>query len=162
MPVVIEIVTVVDAPATVVFDLELDVDVHAASLAGSGETATTSTGRRRLGPDDEVTFSARHLGRRWCMTSRVTAYERPHRFVDEQVRGPFRTLRHEHLFEALSAQRTRMTDRMGITAPAGPLGTAVTHLLLAPYLRRLLRQRAAHVKHAAEAGDGCSCDRRPG
>ncbi|WP_432537802.1 SRPBCC family protein [Kineococcus arenarius] len=154
MPVVIEVVTVIDAPPAVVFDLELDVDVHAASLAGSGETATTSTGRRRLGPDDEVTFHARHLGRSWRMTSRITAHERPHRFVDEQTRGPFRTLHHEHLFEALTAQRTRMTDRMSITAPAGPLGAAVAHLLLAPHLRRLLRERAAHVKHAAEAGDG--------
>jgi hypothetical protein len=37
---VIRIVTVIDAAATVV-DLELDGDVHADSVAGSGETATT-------------------------------------------------------------------------------------------------------------------------
>jgi len=64
MPAVIEVVTVVKAAPEVVFDLELDVDVHAASLAGSQETATTSTGRRRLGLGDEVTFHARHLGLR--------------------------------------------------------------------------------------------------
>ena len=156
MPVVIEVVTVIDAPPDVVFDLELDVDVHAASLAGSGETATTSTGLRRLGLGDEVTFHARHLGVRWRLTSRVTAHDRPHRFVDEQVRGPFRALHHEHVFEALGAGRTRMTDRMGITAPAGPVGAVVARLLLAPYLRRLLRRRAAHIAHAAGAGGGHS------
>lgn len=71
-------------------------DAHAGSLAGSRETATTSTGRRRLALGDEVTFRARHCGLRWRMTSRITACERPRRFVDGQTRGPFRELRHEH------------------------------------------------------------------
>jgi ligand-binding SRPBCC domain-containing protein len=34
------------------------------------------------------------------MTSRITEWSRPERFVDEQVRGPFAAFRHEHLFEA--------------------------------------------------------------
>ncbi|AGL17550.1 SRPBCC family protein [Actinoplanes sp. N902-109] len=146
----IEVVTDIDAPRTVVFDLELDMDVHAASLATSAEQATTSTGRPRLGPGDEVTFRARHLGLTWHMTTRISAHDRPRRFVDEQTRGPFRTLHHEHLFTALSPARTRMTDRMTVTAPLGPLGHLVTRLLLAPYLRRLLHQRGAHIKHLAE------------
>jgi len=151
VPAVIEVVTVIKAAPAVVFDLELDVDVHAASLAGSEETATTSTGRRRLALGDEVTFHARHLGRRWSMVSRITVLDRPRLFVDEQIRGPFRLLRHEHLFDDLRDAGTRMTDRMTVAAPLGPLGVVVTRLLLAPYLRRLLEQRAAHIKRAAEA-----------
>lgn len=151
MPHLIEVVTEIDAARDAVFDLELDMDVHAASLAGSGETATTSTGRRRVALGDEVTFRARHFGLVWRMTSRVTAHDAPRRFVDEQVRGPFRTLRHEHVFDDLGAGRTRMTDRMTVTAPLGPLGPVVTRLLLAPYLRRLLTRRAAYIKQVAEA-----------
>lgn len=45
----------------------------------------------------------------------------------------------------------QMTDRMTIGAPLWPVGAVVTRLLLVPYLRRLLRQRAAHVKRVAEA-----------
>ncbi|WFE39992.1 SRPBCC family protein [Micromonospora sp. WMMD998] len=148
MPATIEVVSIIGAAPDVVFDLERDVDVHAASLSGSDETATTSTGRRRLELGDEVTFRARHFGLRWRMTSRITAYERPSRFVDEQVRGPFRSLRHEHLFHALDGGRTRMTDRMTVSAPLGPLGAAAL-LFVVPYLRRLLRQRAAHIRIAA-------------
>jgi len=151
VPGVVEVVTLIDAPAALVFDLELDVDVHAASLAGSGERATTSSGRRTLGLGDEVTFRARHLGLPWHLTSRVTAHERPHRFVDEQVRGPFRVLHHEHLFTGLGPDRTRMTDRLDVTAPAGVLGAVVARAVLRPYLRGLLRRRAAHVKRTAEA-----------
>jgi ligand-binding SRPBCC domain-containing protein len=151
VPAVIEVVTMIKAVPDVVFNLELDVDVHAASLAGSQETATTSTGRRRLAFGDEVTFHARHLGIPWRMVSRITVYERPRRFVDEQTSGPFRTLHHEHLFHELQHGGTRMIDRMTVGAPLGLLGAIVTRLLLVPYLRRLLKQRAAHIKHMAEA-----------
>ncbi|MGI5522473.1 SRPBCC family protein [Micromonospora sp. CA-259024] len=151
MPTLIEIESVIGAAPHVVFDLELDVDVHAASLEGSQETATTSTGRRHLTLGDEVTFRARHLGLRWCMTSRITVYERPYRFVDEQTQGPFSALRHEHHFQDLDCGGTKMTDRLSISAPMGPLGAAVTRVLIAPYLRQLLKRRAAHIKNLAEA-----------
>jgi ligand-binding SRPBCC domain-containing protein len=139
VPALIAVVTVIGATPDVVFDLELDVDVHAASLAASRETATTSTGLRRVGLGDEVTFCARHFGLVWRMTSRITAHEPPHRFVDEQVRGPFRALRHEHVFDDLGDGRTQMTDRMTASAPLGPLGALVTRVLLAPHLRALLK-----------------------
>jgi ligand-binding SRPBCC domain-containing protein len=150
VPAEIEVVSIINAAAATVFDLELDVDVHADSLPASRETATT-TGGRRLALGDEVTFRARHFGRQWRMTSRITEYDRPVRFVDEQTRGPFRAMRHEHHFEPVGPTRTRMTDRMTIRAPLGPLGAVVTRLLLAPYLERLLAERAAHIRRTAEA-----------
>ena len=146
----VEVVTLVRADPLTVFDLELDADVHAASMAPSGEAAVTSTGRAALGPGDEVTFTARHFGVSWRLVARVTQYDRPRRFVDEQIRGPFRRLRHEHLFEAVSDGTTRMTDRLSFTAPLGPLGAVVGRAVLAPYLRRLLEQRAAYVRRLAE------------
>lgn len=162
MPVVIEVTTDVAAPPSVVFDLELDVDVHAASMAGSDERAGTSSGSRRLQAGDEVTFDARHLGVRWRMTSRITAYERPHRFVDEQVRGPFAVLHHEHRFEP-RAGGTRMTDRMTVALPGGPPGALLTRCLAGPYLRRLLLRRAQHVRGLAEGSSagGAAGSSRP-
>ena len=46
---------------------------------------------------------------RW--RTRITVWEPPHRFVDEQIRGPYTLWRHEHRFEA-NAEGTRMTDRI--------------------------------------------------
>jgi ligand-binding SRPBCC domain-containing protein len=146
----VEVVTLVRASPEVVFDLELDADVHAASMSRSGETATTSTGRPGLDHGDTVTFAARHFGLTWTLVGRITEYDRPHRFVDEQVSGPFRVLRHEHLFEAVDQQTTRMTDRLRFEAPLGPLGAVVGRLVLVPYLRSLLRERGAHVRSLAE------------
>ena len=87
------------------------------------------------------------------MSSRVTEYERPVRFVDEQVRGPFLSLRHEHLFDDAGEGLVCMTDRMAVTAPLGVVGSAVARLLFAPYRRRLLAERAGHMQVIAEQPD---------
>jgi ligand-binding SRPBCC domain-containing protein len=147
----VEVVTLIRATPETVFDLELDADVHVASMTGSGETAVTSTGRAALGLGDEVTFSARHFGISWRLVGRVTEYDRPRRFVDEQVSGPFRQMRHEHVFEAVDERTTRMTDRMSFAAPLGLPGAVVGRVVLRPYLRRLLRQRAGYVRSLAES-----------
>lgn len=150
--IVVKVVTRIAAPAARVFDLALDMDAHAASLAGSGETATTSTGTPALLLGDEVALRARHAGITWTMSARVTAYDRPRRFVDEQVRGPFAAMSHEHLFADVSPGVTVMTDRMTVRAPLGMIGKAVEVSVLRPYLRRLLRRRAAYLRQRAEAG----------
>ena len=147
----VEVVTTVRAPRSVLFDLELDMDAHARSLAGSGEAAVTSSGSRHLAPGDEVTFTARHLGVRWRMTARVVEHRRPTRFVDEQVRGPFRSMRHEHDFTMVDAESTVMRDRMSIVLPLGVAGRLVARFVVGPYLARLLRTRGRAIKAMAEA-----------
>ncbi len=146
----IEVVTKISAEPRRVFDIELDSQAHAASLASSRETATTSSGRPVLSLGDSVTFRARHFGLWWTLTSRITEFNRPIRFVDQQVRGPFAHLRHEHLFEAQPDGSTLMIDRMSFRPPLGLLGRSVERALSA-YLRRLLRKRADYVKTLAEA-----------
>jgi len=85
------------------------------------------------------------------MTSRITALEAPHRFVDEQVRGPFARFRHVHRFEP-SARGTRMVDEIEFRAPLGPLGVVAERVALARYLPRLIAERNASL--AAELRDG--------
>ena len=77
--------------------------------------------------------------------------ERPARFVDEQVRGPFRWFRHGHLFEANEAG-TLMTDRVSFQAPAAGLGWVVERALLGGYMKKLIEERGAYLKRAAEGG----------
>jgi ligand-binding SRPBCC domain-containing protein len=144
----LELVTSVSAPVEAVFDLSLDVDVHRASMAGSHEEIVGGVRSGRMGLGDEVTWRARHLGISWTMTSRVTELDRPERFVDEQVRGPFASFRHEHRF-APDGAGTRMVDRLSFRAPGGPVGRLAEVALLRRYVRGLIEARNEHLRRVA-------------
>jgi ligand-binding SRPBCC domain-containing protein len=103
-----------------------------------------------MGLGDEVTWEATHFGIRRRLTSRITEFERPNRFVDEMVRGAFSRFRHLHEFVARDDQ-TVMRDVFDYTAPLGPLGRLADVLVLRRYMTRLLQRRNAYLKSVAEA-----------
>ena len=146
----IRLETVIAAPVEACFEMSLSVDFHLDSMGPSGERAVAGVTSGVMGPGDQVTWAARHFGIPVRMTSRISAYEAPTYFVDEQVRGPFKRWRHEHLFEPL-AEGTRMIDIAEFDAPVGPVGALAERLLLTRYLTQLLEQRNGHLKSALEA-----------
>ena len=147
MTVRFRLVNLVAAPPATVFDLSLDVDLHLRSMAAWHERVLGSpTAPLALG--DEVTWTARHFGVPFSMTSRIAELERPHRFVDEQVRGPFASFRHVHTFQATD-DGTRMTDDVAFDAPLGPLGDLAESLVLRRRLRHLIEVRNELLVHEA-------------
>jgi len=56
---------------------------------------------------------------RW--TSEIVEWEPPHRFVDLQLRGPYKLWRHEHRFEARDGG-TLISDTINLSLPLGFLG----------------------------------------
>jgi len=99
---------------------------------------------------DTVTWKARHFGLSFRMTSKITVYESPTRFVDEQTSGPFASWWHEHRFEPRDGH-TLMTDVVRYESPAGAVGRLVDRVFLERYMRRLLTQRNAWLKAELEA-----------
>ena len=136
--------TRIDAPVEVCFDLARSVELHLESARTTGERAVAGTRQGLLGAGDWVTWEARHLGRWRRLTVRVTAFDRPHAFRDEQVNGPFVRFRHDHLFEP-EAGGTLMRDVLDFASRFGLLD----RLVLAPYLRRFLVRRNEAIRRAA-------------
>lgn len=145
----INLETLIDAPAELCFDLARDVDAHIASTEGSGERAVAGVTSGLLEAGAEVTWEARHLGLRWRLTSRITEFDPPRRFVDEQVQGPFGYWRHEHRFHP-HAETTRMVDQVSYRMPLGVIGWLVDRSFLHRYLTRLLERRCQYLKVIAE------------
>ncbi len=149
MPVIV-LRTRVAAPPSRCFDLAREVELHQRSTADSRERAVAGVTSGLLGPGDEVTWEATHFGVRQRLSSRITEFDPPRRFVDEMVRGAFRRFRHEHQFLAVE-RGTEMVDIFDYTSPLGPLGRLADRLFLRQYMSRLLRDRNAYLKQVAEA-----------
>ncbi len=146
----IELRTVIAAPVEVVFDLSRSIDAHLGSMRESGERAVAGVTSGLIGPGEEVTWRATHFGVPFTMTSSITEMTPPERFVDEQIRGPFRRFHHEHRFER-ERQGTAMIDVIDFTSPAGPIGRLVDRVVLERYMEKLIRQRNEFLKREAES-----------
>jgi len=79
----IEIVTEIGAPTEAVFDHSRDLDFHTNSMAHTRETAIAGRTSGLIGMGEEVTWRAKHFGVHHEHTSRITAYDRPRHFRDE-------------------------------------------------------------------------------
>lgn len=74
---------------------------------------------------------------RW--QTRINVWEPPHRFVDEQLRGPYRQWMHEHTFEA----RDGGTLARDVVRYAVPLDFLVYRWLVQPDIENIFRHRSA-------------------
>ena len=70
----------------------------------------------------------------------IEAWEPGVRFVDRQLRGPYRRWHHSHLFEDAPGG-TRMTDRVEFELPLGPLGELARVLLVDRQLAAIFDHR---------------------
>jgi len=146
----IELRTEIDAAIEKVFDLARSVDAHLGSMGKSRERAIAGVTSGLIGLDEEVTWKATHFGVSFKMTSRISAMDRPTRFVDEQVRGPFGSFRHEHRFES-SGDATVMYDTIDFSSPFGLVGRLVDRVGLERYMAKIIKERNWFLKAEAES-----------
>lgn len=107
----------------------------------------------------EYRLRVRGVPLRWG--TRIAAWEPPCRFVDEQLRGPFRVWHHEHLFEeADGGAATRLIDRVRYAVPGGPLGAVVDRLLVRRDVERIFAFRTVRLRERF-GGDYSSRTSRP-
>ena len=152
---VIELKTVINAAPKPCFDLSLNIDLHMQSMKETNEKAVggRTSGQIKLG--ESVTWKAKHFGFYFTMTSQITDLVSPLHFTDEMVKGPFKYLRHQHLFEETS-DGTIMTDLFDFQSPLGLLGRLADILFLERYMRKLLTNRNSLIKNTAESNKGLS------
>ncbi|MES1184124.1 MAG: SRPBCC family protein [Myxococcales bacterium] len=82
--------------------------------------------------------------------TRISEWQPPLRFVDEQRRGPYRYWHHSHEFEEADAG-TSMRDVVEYELPLGPLGQLAHSLLVQRLLQRIFDYREQAVRGAFPA-----------
>jgi ligand-binding SRPBCC domain-containing protein len=74
----------------------------------------------------------------------ITCWEPPHRFVDEQLRGPYRLWVHSHHF-SVEDDGTRIEDEVRYRLPLWPLGE-IAYPLVRLQLERIFRFREKAIR----------------
>jgi len=101
-----------------------------------------------------IDYRLRLFGVPFGWRTRISRWEPPLRFVDEQLRGPYRSWIHLHEFEA-SGDGTRMTDRVEYRLPGHPFAGPVLPLVRRQ-LDRIFRYRAGVIREILGPAPG-SC-----
>lgn len=148
---VIVLETTINAPIEICFDLSRSIDLHLKSTARTNEQAIAGRISGLIELNEYVTWQATHFGVRQKLTSKITAMQFPFHFRDEQLKGIFKFIKHDHYFEQKPGY-VLMKDTFHFQSPLGPLGWLADKLLLTNYLRGFLTERNKMIKHYAESG----------
>lgn len=109
-----------------------------------------------MGPGTLIDYrlKVRGLPIRW--RTEILAWDPPHRFIDNQLRGPYRRWHHTHLFEPVDGG-TRCTDIVHYELYGGPLAPLINRLLI----QRDVQQIFAYREQVLAGIFGTSPDHAP-
>jgi ligand-binding SRPBCC domain-containing protein len=145
----IELITEIHSNIETVFDLSRSIDFHKISTARTNEEAISGRTSGLINLNEQVTWRATHLGIRQNLTSKITSFTRPTHFRDEQIKGIFKFIIHDHYFEQVNS-KVVMKDVFYFQSPLGILGKLFDKLFLKEYLKRFLIERNNMLKQYAE------------
>ncbi len=146
----IDIRTEIESRVGIVFDLSRSIDLHQQSLSDTNEKAIAGRITGLIELNETVTWEAKHFGFRFNLTSKITELQKPNMFVDEMVKGPFKSFKHTHLFEEKN-NLVVMYDKFEYISPLGILGSLADRIILENYMRELLVKRNREIKKCSES-----------
>ena len=146
----IHITTFIIAPVDRVFDLSRSINLHKISLAETNEKAIAGVLSGLINENETVTWQARHLFKIRRFTSRISAMQIPDYFIDEMVKGDFKSFRHEHHFKGIE-NGTIMIDRVNFETPYGFIGKWLNAFYLKRYMEKMIVARNRVIKEYAES-----------
>lgn len=147
----IHLTTFIAAPIERVFDLSRSINLHQISTASTNEKAIDGVMTGLINKNETVTWQARHLFKTRQFTSKISEMKNPEFFIDEMLKGDFKSFRHEHHFKA-TANGTIMIDLLSFETPYGAFGKIVNTIFLKSYLEKFLVKRNGVIKEYAETG----------
>jgi ligand-binding SRPBCC domain-containing protein len=95
--------------------------------------------RRALDAGTLIRYRLKLWGVPFGWTTRISAWDPPHQFVDEQISGPFERWQHHHVLQP-SDEGTTMHDHVDYALPLAPAGE-LAHRLVRRQLQRIFAYR---------------------
>lgn len=146
----IHLTTFIAAPVQVVFDLSRNIELHKRSMVSYKEEAVAGTRFGLIEKDETVTWKAKHFFKNRLMRVKITDLQKPEHFIDEQLQGDFKMMKHEHYFKPCD-NGTIMIDLFHYDIPYGFFGKLFDRIYLFRYITHLLLLRNNTIKEYAES-----------
>lgn len=133
------------------FDLSRSIDLHQISTVKSNEKAIDGKTKGLIEHGEFVTWQAIHFGIKQKLSSEITEFKRPFHFRDEQLKGAFKYIIHDHYFEQDDGT-VMMKDSFKFQSPYGFIGKIFDKIILKNYMTKLLIERNQVIRAYAESG----------
>lgn len=147
---VIKLKTIIHSEQKTVFDLSRSVDLHRRSASQTKEKVVGGVLKGLMELEDEVTWEGTNFGITQQLSSKITEYEYPNRFVDEMTKGFFKSFKHEHIF-IKTGNQIEMIDVFEYHLPFGIFGRILDSILLRKHMTNFLKTRNSVIKKYAES-----------
>lgn len=147
---IIKLETHINSDIQICFDLSRSIDLHVISTAKTKEKAIDGRTSGLISLNEFVTWQATHFGIRQKLTSHITVFNKPFHFRDEQQKGIFKFIIHDHYFK-LQNDMVIMEDVFEFQSPFGFMGHLIDRFFLISYLTKLLAERNNTIKEFAES-----------
>ncbi len=115
------------------------------------EEAVAGTRFGLMEKEDTVTWKAKHILKTRILRVKITGMTKAEKFIDEQVEGDFKLMRHEHFFKPCD-NGTIMIDLFHFESPYGAIGKFFNAIFFTRYMKKLLEHRNNLIKEIAETG----------
>lgn len=145
----IHLTSFIAAPVERVFDLSRSINLHQMSTAATHEKAIGGVMTGLINKDETVTWQAKHLFKTRQFTAKITEMQSPRFFIDEMIKGDFKSFHHEHHFKPVQ-NGTIMIDLLHFETPYGIIGKMANTIFLRSYLEKFLINRNKMIKEYAE------------
>ncbi|MBW1296730.1 SRPBCC family protein [Aquimarina litoralis] len=141
--------TIIDAPITMVFDAARNIDLHMKSAHKSKEKAIAGKTSGLIDLYETITWKGKHFGLYLKHQSKITSLRYPTYFIDEMIKGHFKSFKHQHIFKE-NTSKTEMIDILKYQTPYGFIGKIFDLLILEKHLIKFLKMRNEHIKRETE------------
>lgn len=141
--------TFIAAPIERVFDLSRHIALYKLIFQSRKERITSGAATALVGKNETITIIAKHAGRARMSMIKITTFQQPTLFVEEQVKGDLQNYKHEHHFKQVE-NGTIVIDLLEFGFPKDIVGKFFGKVYFKKYLEELLRKRTELIRNYAE------------
>ena len=145
----IKITTNYFAPIETIFNTNRNIDIHQQSASKTKEIAIAGITSGLINKKETVTWKGKHFGVYLTHQSLISEMIFPTYFVDEQLKGKFKSFKHQHFFEQ-KENYVEVTDILEYETPFRIFGQLFDKLLSKKHLTNFIIHRNTVLKNLAE------------